>query len=195
VAIAEHSAPVLTRRRFNVTEYYRMTEVGILREDDHVELIAGEIIQMSPIGASHGECTSALEELLGPQVRGQARLRGQTSMRLDDASEPQPDLALVRYRRYRQTLPTAADVFFLVEVADSSLDYDLGVKLPLYAAAGIGEVFVVDTIHDVVERHTEPRDGHYRCVLRAGRGESLTSTVLPAVTLPLDVVLGYELPE
>lgn len=195
MALAEHQAPAVTRRRFTATEYHQMAEAGILTEDDRVELIDGEILEMSPIGAAHGECVGAMTDLLGPQIRGRARLRVQSSIRLGDASEPEPDLALARRRRYRQALPTAADVLMVIEVADSSRDHDLGVKLPLYAAAGIAEAFLVDVLNDVVERYTEPRDGTYRQVVRAGRGDTLSSTVLPAVTLPVDVVLGYELPD
>ena len=101
---------------------------------------------------------------------------------------------MARRRRYRQAHPTPIDIFFVIEVADSSLDYDHDVKLPLYAAAGIAETFLVDTINDVVERHTDPVDGRYQRVVSAGRGETLTSTVLQVVILPVDVVLGYELP-
>ena len=194
MATAEQSASVVTRRRFNAAEYYRMAEAGILREDARVELIDGEIIQMSPIGAKHAECVECLRELMPTLVGKLGRVRVQNPVRLNNATEPEPDLVVAHRRSYRQAHPTAIDIFLLVEVADSSLDYDHDVKLPLYATAGIAEVFVVDTIHDVVERHTEPRDGQYQFVVQAGRGESLPSTVLPAVTLPVDVALGYELP-
>ncbi|HEY8744888.1 MAG TPA: Uma2 family endonuclease, partial [Chloroflexota bacterium] len=182
------------RRRFNVTEYYRMAEIGLLHEDDHVELINGELIQMCAIGAKDGECVGSLGELMIALMGSQYRVRVQNPVHLSDATEPEPDLVVAHRRSYRQAHPTAGDICFLVEVADTSLNYDVGIKLPLYAAAGIAEVFIVDTIHDLVERHTEPRDGEYQRVVRAGRGESLTSTVLPAVTFPVDVALGYELP-
>jgi hypothetical protein len=92
-------------------------------------------------------------------------------------------------------VPTPGEVYLVVEVADSSCAYDLGIKLPFYAANGIAEAFLVDVVNDVVERHTEPRDGRYQRVLVAVRGETLSSTVLPAVTLPVNVVLGHELPD
>jgi Uma2 family endonuclease len=195
MAIAEHPASAVTRRRFNVTEYHLMLEAGILSEDDRVELIDGDIIVMSAIGAAHGECVDALNELLTQQVRGIARVRVQGSIRVNDASEPEPDIALLRRRRHRQEVPATGEVYLVIEVADSSRDYDLGAKLPFYAANGIAEVFLVDVVNDVVERHTEPRDGTYQRVVVAGRGETLTSTVLPEVTLPVNVVLGHELPD
>ncbi|HEV7215768.1 MAG TPA: Uma2 family endonuclease [Chloroflexota bacterium] len=195
MAIAAHPAPVVARHRFNVTQYHLMAEAGILTEDDRVELIDGEILDMSPIGAAHGECVDALNELLTQQVRGRARIRVQGSIRVNDASEPEPDIAVLQRRRHRQALPTTAEVYLVIEVADSSRGYDLGTKLPFYAAAGIAEAFLIDVINDVVERHTEPHDGTYQRVMTARRGETLTSTVLPAVVLPVDVVLGYELPD
>ncbi len=195
MAIAEHPAPVVTRRRFNVTEYHLMADAGILTEADRVELIDGEILKMSPIGAAHGECVDALNELLTQQVRGIARVRVQGSIRVNDSSEPEPDVAVLHRRRHRLALPTASAVYLVIEVADSSRGYDLGIKLPFYAAAGIAEAFLVDVINDVVERHTEPRDGTYQRVVIARRGETLNSTVLPMVTLPVDVVLGHELPD
>ena len=195
MAIAEHPVPVVTRRRFNVTEYHLMLEAGILGEDDRVELIDGEIIVMSAIGAAHGECVDALNELLTQQIRGIARVRVQGSIRINDASEPEPDIALLRRRRHRQEVPATSEVYVVIEVADSSRDYDLGTKLPFYAANGIAEAFLVDVVNDVVERHTEPSDGKYQRVVTAGRGETLASTVLPVVILPVDVVLGHELPD
>lgn len=195
MATAERSTSAVTRRRFTVAEYYRMAEAGILHEDDRVELINGEIIQTSAMGAKHAECVSALTEFIVERLRGQGRVRTQLPIHLDDLSEPEPDFVVARPGHYRQAHPTPVDILLLVEVADSSLDFDHDVKQPLYAKAGIAEVFVVDTIHDVVERHTEPRDGRYQRVVSAGRGETLTSIALPAVILPVDVALGYELPE
>ncbi len=114
----------------------------------------------------------------------------QNPIRLAGGSEPQPDLALVKRRRYRQTHPTAADVLLVIEVADTSLAYDRTVKLPLYAEAGVAEAWLIDLVNDTIERHTDPRGGRYRQVAIAGRGESLASTVLPAVAIAVDAVLG-----
>jgi Uma2 family endonuclease len=87
--------------------------------------------------------------------------------------------------------PVLADVILLIEVADSSLDFDKGTKLPLYAASGIPEVFLVDLVGERLERHTEPRDGQYRTVITAGRGGTLPSPMLPGLGIPVDVALGY----
>ena len=177
-------------RRFTVEEYHRMAEAGILAEDDRVELIAGEIVELSPIGIRHADCVTALTDLLRELIGREVSLRVQSPLRLDTGHEPQPDIALVKRRRYRQAHPMPGDALLLIEVADSSRDYDRNVKLPLYAAAGIPEVWIVDLVDDTIERHTDPHAGRYRHRVLAGRGESLSSTVLPAITLPVDAVLG-----
>lgn len=114
----------------------------------------------------------------------------QSPIRLPDDSEPEPDVALIRFARYTQALPAAADVLVVFEVADSSRDYDRNTKRPLYAAAGIPEAWLADLVSEAVERHTEPREGRYRVDARARQGESLTSTVLPSVTIHVHDVLG-----
>jgi hypothetical protein len=111
----------------------------------------------------------------------------QNPIQLSNDGEPQPDIAVLQ-RRYYTLLPTSEDVLFLIEVADSTLDYDREVKLPLYAAAGIAEAWLADLRAEKLERHTEPRDGIFTRIQIAGRGESLPSTILPAVTLTLDVI-------
>jgi Uma2 family endonuclease len=181
-------APV-ARRRFTVDDYERMAEAGILAEDDRVELIAGEIVEMSPIGDRHVGCVNVLADLLWDVVGREALISVQNPIRLSADGEPQPDIALLR-RGAPRAVPTPEDVLLVIEVADSSRDYDRTVKLPLYAAAGIRETWLVDLVAEVVERHTDPHDGVYRRVASAGRGESLQSTVLPAVILAVDAILG-----
>jgi Uma2 family endonuclease len=178
------------RRRFTVDEYHRMAESGILHEDDRVELIGGEIVEMSPIGGRHAACVREINHLLGRQVSDELRVDVQSPVKLSEQEEPQPDLAVIRARGYGSSLPTPEDVLLLIEIADTSLAYDREVKLPLYARSGIAEVWLVDLNGGIFERHTEPSEEGYRLVRRAGRGESLESAVLPALTLPVDVVLG-----
>ena len=177
-------------RRFTVEDYHRMAEAGILAEDDRVELIAGEIVEMSPIGIRHVSCVIALTDLLRNLIGRDVLISVQNPIRLGDHNEPQPDIALLKRRRYRRALPGVEDVLLVIEVADSSRDYDRNVKLPLYAAAGIAEAWLVDLVADTIERHTEPHAGRYRHRVIAGRGESISSTVMTAITLPVDEVLG-----
>src|ERR671938_544657 len=136
----------VAKRCFSVDEYYRMGEAGILTEDDRVELIEGEIIEMSPIGSRHAACVNRLNTLLGRHLRQTAIVSVQNPIRLDAYSEPEPDVALLRPRAdyYESGHPTPADALLIVEVADTSADYDRIIKLPLYAKAGIPEAWLVD---------------------------------------------------
>lgn len=179
----------ISRRRFTVHEYHRMAEAGILHEDDRVELIEGELADMTPIGARHANCVRELNRLLSEQAGNDLRVDIQNPIRLDERNEPQPDVAVLRARDYRDSLPVPEDVLLLIEVADTSLAYDRELKLPIYARSGIAEVWLVDLNAGVVERHTEPAWDGYRLVRRAVRGETLVSAVLPEIVIPLDTLL------
>ncbi|MDP9372388.1 MAG: Uma2 family endonuclease [Chloroflexota bacterium] len=180
----------MPRRRFTVDDYERMAEAGILTEDDRVELIAGEIVEMAAIGIRHAGCVTALTDLLSELVGREVSISVQNAVRLAEDGEPQPDVAVLKRGRYQRVRPTVADILLVIEVAEPSRDYDRNVKMPLYAAAGIPEVWLVDLIAQTVERHTEPHDGRYSLIALAGRGQSLASTVLPGVTIAVDDILG-----
>jgi Uma2 family endonuclease len=180
------------KRHFNVDEYYRMAEAGIFTEDDRVELIEGEIIDMSPIGSYHAGCVDQLNSLLNQKIGQAASIRVQSPIRLNDFSQPQPDIALLKPRAdfYRRSHPTPADVLLVVEVADTSVDYDRHVKLPLYAGAGIPETWLVILPKDTVEVHSQPQNGKYQKVQRLKRGKTLTSPTISGLTLSIDEILG-----
>lgn len=177
---------------FNVDEYHRMLETGILSEDDHVELIEGEIVKMSLIGSRHVACVNRLNGLLNRKVGRQVIVSVQNPFRLDAYSEPEPDIALIRPRAdfYSQSLATPADVLLIMEVADTSVELDRRVKLPLYASAGIHEVWLINLPEDRVEAHTEPVQGVYQKVRVAKRGELISSESLPDLALNTDEILG-----
>ena len=179
----------MQHRRFTVDEYHRMGETGILGPHDRVELIAGEIVTMSPIGGRQMGRVNTLAEQLADLVRADALVSVQNPIRLADYSEPQPDIALLRRDASRDAVPTVLDVILMIEVADSSRNYDRLVKLPLYAAAGISEAWLVDLLGRLIERHSAPRDGVYPQVVVARRGDTLTSTVLPDLAPAVDAVL------
>lgn len=157
-----------TRRRFTRTEYRRMSEVGILGEDDRVELIRGEIVQMSPPGRRHRAFVDNLNQLLVLRLAGRAIVSVQSPVALADDTEPQPDLAVLRRRPvpYKERDAHAADVLLLIELADTSLAYDRSTKLRLYAEAGIPEYWVVDCAAETVETHRTPGPEGYRDVSR-----------------------------
>ena len=167
-----------------------MGEAGILRDDERVELIEGEIVQMNPIGSRHAACVRVLTRLVGRSLSDELLLDVQNPVRLDGVLEPQPDLTVIRARDYRESLPGPVDILLAVEVSDTTLGYDRNVKLPLYARAGIGEAWIVDLPNEAVERHNEPSEVGYLRMERAGRGRSLTSEALPDLALHADVVLG-----
>ena len=180
----------VTRRRFTVHDYHRMGEVGILHEDDRVELIEGDLVEMAAIGTRHFTCVNGLNRLLVRNVDDEAIVSVQNPVRLNEHTEPQPDLAVIRPRDYRLSLPGPEDVLLLIEVSDTTLAYDRNVKLPLYARAGIREVWIVDLAGEVIERHNYPSPDGYRSLQRARRGQSIESSALPDLSLTADDVLG-----
>ncbi len=176
---------------FSVDEYERMGEVGILGEDDRVELIYGEIEFMSPIGGPHVSCLNRSNRAVTRQIDGDTYfVQIQCPIRIPNKrSEPQPDLAIVRVGYDERRVPDASDVRLVVEVSDSSLEFDRSVKLPLYAAAGIPEAWLFNLGAKRIERHTDPQPDGYRSVAYAERGQRLASTVLPDVVFNADELL------
>lgn len=176
--------------RFTVDDYHRMVEAGILGEDDRVELVNGEILEMSPIGGRHVACVNRINRILIEHLGDAAIVSIQNPIRLGEYQEPEPDAAVIRDRPYGDQLPSADDVLLLAEISSTSLSFDRGTKLPLYAAAGILEVWLVDIPGQAIERHTNPVDGTYRVTVRVGRGEAIESTVLPNLRLQTNDVFG-----
>ena len=182
----------IERRWFSVDEYYRMVDAGILSEDDRVELIEGEVIKMSPIGKFHAACVKRLNELFVFLVGRTATVSVQDPIRLSDFSEPQPDLALLKRRDdfYSSGHPTPEDVLLVVEVADSSVQYDRMIKMSLYARSGIPEVWLVDVARDLVEVYARPVNGRYQDFREARRGETLSLISLSNLAIGVDDILG-----
>ncbi len=180
----------IERYQFTVADYERMAAIGILDEDDRVELIAGEIVRMSPIGRRHVQVVNRLGHLLYAVAGNDLTVSIQNPIQLGVRDEPQPDLALLRGAG--KGLADAPAVLLVIEVADSSREYDRTTKLPRYAAAGIPEAWLVDLANEVVERYSEPRNRNYRVAMFAHVGESLTSTVIPTLTIPADLVLDSD---
>ena len=177
---------------FTVDEYYRMGEAGFFLEGPHVELIDGEVIEMSPIGSSHAGCVDDLNSLLTGKVRRVATVRVQGPIRINEYSEPQPDLALLKPRRdsYRRSHPTPSEVLIVIEVSDTSAQYDRNVKLPLYASAGIPEAWLVLLPKDSIEVYSEPKNGKYQKVQRLKRGKTVESQTIRGLSLKVDDILG-----
>lgn len=182
----------VAKRLFTVDEYYQMSRAGILCEDDRVELIEGEVAEMTPIGRRHAACVDRLNRLFSRQVGEHAIVRVQNPVRLSKYSEPQPDLALLQPRPdfYAQAHPEPADVLLVIEVAETSADTDRIVKVPLYARAGVPEVWLVDLAEECIEIYRKPSPRGYGEILRTWRGEDISPQTLPEVSLSVDAVLG-----
>lgn len=184
--------PALAQRRlFTVDDYYKMAETGILAETDRVELIAGEVVEMSPIGSRHAAGVNRLTRWLGA-LGERVVLSVQNPVRLDDFSEPEPDIAVLRPRDdfYAADHPRPSDVLMLAEVSDSSLVFDRQVKLPLYAAHGIPEVWVVSLVEDLVEVYRKPLGNGYAEVRKLRRGERLAPEAFPDLETRVENLLG-----
>lgn len=143
----------LAKHWITVDEYERMGEAGIWTKDSRLELLEGEIYEISPIGSHHAACVSFLGNHLNRQLGDRLIIRTQNPIRLDDFSEPQPDIALLRWRDdfYRHAHPVPADALLVIEVADTTVDSDRRVKIPLYAKAAIKEVWLVNLPAEQIE--------------------------------------------
>jgi Uma2 family endonuclease len=179
------------RRSFTVDEYHRMGEAGILREDDRVELIEGELITMTPIGSRHAACVARLVAQMS-QMQAKAIVWVQNPIRLGEHSEPQPDLALLRPRAdfYAAFHPSPDAVLLVVEVGETSTAYDRVVKLPLYARASIPEVWLIDLAEERIEVYRQPASQGYQDVRMFRRGELLAPLALLDLPLAVNDVLG-----
>ncbi|MCB1035695.1 MAG: Uma2 family endonuclease [Acidobacteria bacterium] len=171
-----------------------MAEAGVFARNRRLELIEGEIIEMSPIGRRHAARVRLLIQLLGQKlVAGEAILDVQDPIVLGDHSEPQPDLALLKPRAdfYSEMHPRPEDVFLLIEVADSSLAYDREAKVPLYARYGVPEVWIADLEGKIVEVLREPTETGYSNVERFSTPETLLSpALLPHLGLEVSDLVG-----
>jgi Uma2 family endonuclease len=176
----------VSRHRLSVADFYRLAGAGILGEDERVELLEGQLIAMSPVGTRHALAVDALTDLLSHTLTPPARLRVQNPVTLNGDTEPLPDIAVVRrpWRGYPGEHPGPDDIFLLVEVADSSLAFDLGAKRIIYARAGIREFWLVDLTADVVHIHRRPVGDTYTVVDTLDRAATLTIEALPGVAIP-----------
>jgi len=163
-ATAPPAAADLVPHRFTTADYFRMVAAGILTEDDRVELLGGQIVDMSPSNPPHAAAVARVLRVFNRALRDdQALARDQSPLDLEPYDAPEPDVALVRPRadEYATAHPTAAAVLLVVEVSDSTLLTDRRVKLPVYAATGLPEVWVLNLQQDRLEVFREPAGGRY----------------------------------
>lgn len=184
----------LLRRLFTVEEYERMVQADILTAAERVELLNGEIVEMSPIGTRHAACVKRLNQLFS-QILGQRAIVGvQDPIRLSDYSEPQPDLTLLQPRPdfYVTAHPQPKNVLLVVEIADTSADYDRQVKIPLYGESGIVEVWLVDLVGQYLEVYRQPSASGYQQIQQLHRNQQIFIQALPNLEIFINNILGLD---
>ncbi len=182
----------LVHHRFTVKQYDQMIAAGVFHEDDRLELLGGEIIEMSPTGMFHAACVKRLNQVFSQQLGAKAIVGVQDPIHLDRHSEPEPDVVLLNPRPdfYMQGHPEPEDVFLVVEVAETSLAYDREVKLPLYARAGIMEVWIVDVGQSTLEVYRQPVVDKYTETIRLVSGDSISPQAFPDLTIQVEQITG-----
>lgn len=182
----------LQKWHFNVEQYYRLAEVGVLKPDDRVELIEGEIIRISPIGSLHASSVAKIIHVFTQLQSLNLTLWVQNPVRLNDYSEPVPDVALLKRRSdfYSERHPRPEDTLLIIEVADTTLLTDRNVKIPLYARFGIPETWLVNLPKKVVEVYYDIADGLYGQQLIFEAGQTVTSPTIAGLTLKVDDIIA-----
>jgi Uma2 family endonuclease len=182
----------ILHKKFTVGQYHQMIESGILTDRDRVELLQGEIIEMSPVGRQHAACVDRLTELFVLRLFSQAIIRVQSPIHLSNNSEPQPDVAILQRRPdfYAESHPQPKDIFALVEVSDTTIEFDRTVKVPLYAQDDIAELWIVDLNTETVQVYREPHSTGYQSVQTLHRGQTIALQALSDIQFTVDQLLG-----
>ena len=179
------------KRRFTISEYHQMAEVGILTPSDRVELINGEIIEMSPIGKRHAACVNRLNQLFSQRLGDRILISVQNPILLNNLSEPQPDIALLQPRSdfYASGHPQPSDIFLIIEVADSSINYDKEVKIPLYSSGGITEVWLIDLNQNLVQIYQQPTPTGYQVIQDFQPENALSPLAFPEINFQVNKII------
>ena len=182
----------ITKRRFSVSDYYLMAETGILGPCDRVELIDGEIMQMAPIGSHHASCVDYLTAFFSRTLGDSVIIRVQNPIRVDEHNEPQPDLLLLKPRDdfYERAHPGPRDALLAVEVSHTTVEFDRDVKAPLYARAGIPELWLANLEDGYLDALSHPEGGEYRVARRLAHGDTIAPALLPDARLDVGRALG-----
>ncbi|MBI3538077.1 MAG: Uma2 family endonuclease [Chloroflexi bacterium] len=180
------------KRLFNVDEYYAMARAGIFSEDDRVELIEGEIIEMSPIGINHASVVARLTHLFTEKIGKRAIVWVQNPIHLGKRSEPQPDLSILHPRAdfYAEYHPEPKDIFVVIEVSESSAEFDRTTKAALYARSGIVQYMLVDLEDNSVSVQRNPTASGYADSKKYGRGQKFSLDIDGAAEFAVNEILG-----
>ena len=182
----------IARRIFTVDEYHRMGEAGIFSVNEHLELIEGEILKRKPITSRHAACVMRSNATFSNVLGDLAIISVHNPVVLNEFSEPEPDLAILKWRDdfYSQFHPGPADILLVIEIAETSVAYEREVKLPVYAGSGVQEVWLTDIPAETVTAHTEPANGVYRTVRTYQRSDSITPLHFPDLSIEVASILG-----
>ncbi|HEY8600152.1 MAG TPA: Uma2 family endonuclease [Thermomicrobiales bacterium] len=180
----------LQPRLLTLDEFDRMKESGIFAEKERVELLDGVVITMSTVGGRHVRVINRIAGAIQRLNDANLEISVQNPLRIGERAEFLPDIAVLRAAPESNAVPTADEALLVIEVADSSRNYDRATKLPRYAAAGIPEALLIDLVEDRIIRYSGPRSDGYRQITLAGRGEQLPSAILPGLILDVDTILG-----
>ncbi|MEA5619046.1 Uma2 family endonuclease [Cronbergia sp. UHCC 0137] len=173
----------LLKHKFTTEQYHLMHEAGVFSESDRLELINGEITEMSPIGKKHAVCVARLNELFFTRLLYKVQIWSQNPILLDNGSEPQPDLAILKRRDdfYAEGLPTPSDILLVIEVADSTIAYDREIKMPLYGATKIPEMWLFDLNKKAIEGYSQPSTTGYKRMQRYEENDIFSMLAFPDV--------------
>jgi Uma2 family endonuclease len=179
------------RRRFTIDEWHRMVEAGVFREEDRIELIEGDVYEMTPIGRRHFSTVARINRLFNRRLGDRAIVHVRGPVPVPPRSEPYPDVALLHEVAdfYAETPLTPDNVYLVVEVADTSLRYDRA-KLEIYAAAGITEVWIVNLPDGVLEVYRSPEGNRYRDSRVLRRGETILPLAFADLAIGVDEIFG-----
>ncbi len=182
----------LERKRFTVAEFRAMVETGILQEGSPYELLNGEIVHMASIGSKHAAKVSRINAHLSKTIAEAHIVAVQNPIELGTYSQPEPDIALLRWQDdfYESGHPEAKDIYLLIEVSDTTLEYDRTTKLPIYAESGVSEFWIVNIPDHQIEVYRNPSGKIYQSIQTFTQGQTLTIELLPEVTIDVDDILG-----
>jgi Uma2 family endonuclease len=182
----------IAKKLFTVEDYYRMAEVGILGPEDRVELIDGEILQMSPLGNKHIACSNRATMLFTEAFGRAVIVSVQNPLRLDTYNEPQPDIIILKPHPdfYESKRVSSEDALLVVEISDTSLVFDLKTKLAHYASSRVQEYWIEDLQHNLLLVFRGPAGSNYKESLTFRRGDRVSLLAFPDTTLKVEDLLG-----
>lgn len=192
-SVAEiEKVPKIVPKRFRVEDFRKMTEVGILPEESGWEIIDGYLIDKMSIGSKHASVVRRLSKYLERNLGDIVQVSGQNPIHIDEYNEPEPDIALLQPRAdfYAESHPTPTDVLLLIEVSDSTVEYDREVKKKLYAESGIREFWIVNLKDETIETFTQPKNGVYYSARILEKGEIVESILIESLTIEVGEILG-----